>query len=238
MLGMAHVAFNIGLCSAITRKPPKTPIAIHVRITDSQRIAHVDKTVTVLRGEDPHVLVPVDMDRGTYFLQIAAPKFNCAAVDWLVFEPDLDRNINETLVQGKPKPTRPLLVLGTLPQSFQSADPTYLLFDKASVACGKPIVDPIPSEITTERDSDAFYASIQSTPAIMAKGPDSVTIALRLTTPHGDYHYIRIPMKYPEPWYGFPVVIKFNIREDELLYLPQEPIDTLLCPHFLKTSVG
>lgn len=238
MLGMAHVALNIGLCSAIVRKSTNTPVAIHLRITDSQHNARIDKTFTVVRGTDPHTIIPVDMDRGTYRIQISAPKYNCAVSDWLVLMPDLDRTVEENLLDGPAKPTQPILLVGTLPQSFQTAEPTYLMFDKNAVACNKPIVDPLPSNIVAERDEDAYYAWIHATPSIQAKGLDSVTLALRLKTPQGDYHYIRIPMKYPEPWYGWPETIEFNIKEEELLYLPGEPIDTLLCPHFFKTSVG
>lgn len=238
MLGMAHVALNIGLCSAITRKGPGTPVVLHLRVTDSQHSARIDKSLTFTRGTDPHTIVPIDMDRGTYLVQIRAPKYNCSVTDWIHVEPDLDRVVSETLLDGPPKPTEPMLLVGTLPLSFQSAEPTYLLFDKNAVSCNKPIVDPLASDILAERDQDAYYASIQMTPALAAKGMDSVTIALRLKTPQGDYHYIRIPMKYPQPWYGWPQVVQFNIKEDELLYLPSQPIDTLLCPHFFKTSVS
>lgn len=238
MLGLAHVALNIGLCSSMARKPAATPLAIHVRITDSQRTARVNKTFTFRRGTDPHTVIALDMERGTYRLELSAPKFNCGVSDWLVFWPDLDRTVNETLRDGRARPTQPLLILGTLPQSFQTSEPTYLLFDKNAVACNKPIAQPLPADIVSEQDQDAYYAWISPTASIAAKGMDSATIALRLKTPQGDYHYIRIPYKFPQPWEGWPQTIQFNIKEEELLFIQGEPVDTLLCPHFFRTSVG
>jgi hypothetical protein len=235
MLGLAHVALHVGLCSAMKPKAPEAPVAIRVRLINSIKEVPLDKTFTVQRGYDQEVTVEFDSERGVYHLQVDAPQFHCSATDWLIFYPNLDRNVNVSLAPGVAKLTEPMLIFGELPQEFQSAQPQFELFDSTLNACNKPITDPLPSHIDAESDTNAYYAWLYSDPAINAHG--SVTLALRLKNA-GEFRYIRIPMKFPEPWHGWPVMVQFDLDQRELISIPSMKIDTLLCPRFVKTSVG
>lgn len=232
-----HVALHLSLCSAITKKAAETPVAIHVRLLDQQNHTNFEKTFTVTRGYEDTRVVEFDTERGTYHLFVDVPKFHCSANDYPTFMVDVNRNsMSETLVPGVAPDLHPMLLSGSIPQSFVGEEPQFVFFDKATTGCNKPVGDVLPGNVKIDYDQEAYYASIFPDPAIEAK--DSVYMALRLRTPQKEYHYIRIPMPYPVPWYGWPSIIRMNLAEEELTQLSHDPIDTLLCPKFLKTSIG
>ncbi|MFN2527576.1 MAG: hypothetical protein ABR584_02555 [Candidatus Baltobacteraceae bacterium] len=232
---IAHVALHLGLCSAMKSKPPEAPIAVHVKLVNLGRETAFNRTFTVQRGYDPQLVVDFDMTRGTYHLSVEAPRYGCTAADWLALAPDSVRNVNEQFEPGPTKLTRPMIVFGRLPLSFQSTHPVMQLFDRDKNGCDKPITEPLPSHIDSEMDSDAYYAWLYSDASIEAHG--NVILALRLQNA-GEYRYIRIPMKFPQEWHGWPTTVEFGLDQNELLAIPRMKTDTLLCPKMTKTSVG
>ncbi len=234
MLGLSHVVLHLGLCSGIARLPAQTAVPIHVRLTDSANGVELDHVYRVERGNGDDMVVEFDSHQGTYKLQVAAGQ-TCAAQDYLFFLPDRNRTIAETLADGPVEPTRPLLLSGAAPLSFSYVKPTFVLLDK-KVECKAPIGTPLPTQINVERDRDGYYTWLYSDPSIEALG--GVTVALRLRTSTGLFHYVRVPMPFPEPWGGWPGTIQFNVTEDQIDELATEPAGVLLCPKLWKTTVG
>ena len=87
-----------------------------------------------------------------------------------------------------------------------------------------------------ERDRDGYYTWLYTDPQIDALG--SVTVALRLGTTSGQFHYVRVPMQFPVPWGGWPNTIQFNVTEDQIDDLATDPTGVLLCPKLWRTSSG
>ncbi len=232
-----HVALHLALCSAIAKKSAETPVAIRVRLIDSDKHPEFDKVFTMTRGYDTTRVVEFDTERGLYHLLVTVPKFNCSANDYPDFMPDVDRNtLSETLVSGTAPDPHPMLINGTMPQSFQDQEPEFVFFDKQTTGCNKPVGDVLPGNVKVDYDQEAYYASLLPDPSLAAHG--QVYIALRLRTPQKEYHYIRVPQPYPLPWDGWPTTIRMNLPEGEFLSVARDPLDTLLCPKFIKTSIG
>jgi hypothetical protein len=235
MLGLAHVALHLGFCSAITRLSPQAPVALHVRLTDSGKDVELDRVFNLTRGEENQTTVEFDAHRGAYLLSVDYAGGKCTAYDYLYFLPDHNRSVSETLADGVAPPGKPMLLFGTTPMSFASAKPTFVLFPK-SVACKAPVGTPLAAQIQIERDRDAYYTWLYRTPEIDALG--GVTVALRIGTSTGLFHYIRVPMDFPVAWGGFPSRVQFDVTEDALDELAGEPPDVLLCPKLWKTTFG
>ncbi|GAC1654806.1 MAG: hypothetical protein NVS9B12_05580 [Vulcanimicrobiaceae bacterium] len=237
-----HVALHLALCNAIARKAAGAPVAIHVRLVDSDKRSEFDKVFNVVRGYDDTRVLEFDTERGVYHLLVDVPKFNCSANDYAAFLPDIDRNtIAETLVPGKVPDPHPMLVNGSMPQSFQGQEPTFVFFDKRTTGCNKPVGDILPGTVHVDYDQTAYYAAVLPDAALDAHRP--VYMALRLRTPQKEYHYIRVPdlhanTPYPLSWQGWPHEIRFNLPEDEFTSVAHDPVDTLLCPKFTKITVG
>lgn len=239
MLGLSHVILHVGFCNAIARTGPDTTIPIRVRLIDRIGRTQFDRVYRVDRGDDPAAIVEFDSAFGIYRLSIEAPKYRCSATDYLFFMSDHDRNITENLSDAPPPPPpTPALVSGTAPQSFLYVEPTFVLFPKSSVDCNKPVPQPLPSHIVVENDQDGYYAWWYSDAPAATSGPE--LLALRLRTPTHTYHYVRIPIPFPIPipWGGWPTSIQLNIDEGMIDDLAGQPVDTLLCPKFWRTSAG
>jgi hypothetical protein len=234
MLPLAHVVLHVGFCSAIGRVPPGTPLALRVRLTDRIGRPQVERTFRVVRGDDPEAILEFDSAFGSYRLDVAAPKYGCSTTDYLFFIAGHDRSINETLAASPPSPPRPVLLSGTAPQSFLYVQPTFVLFDKSAVDCGKPIPQPLQSDISVENDQDAYYATFTSVSASSAPQ----LLALRLRTPTHQYHYVRLPIPFPVAWSGWPSAVTLNVTEEMVDGLASEPVATLLCPKMWRTSAG
>jgi hypothetical protein len=242
MLPGAHVVLHIAFCQAIARTPESTAIAARVRLTD--RIGHVefDQTYRFQRGDENEAIVEFDHAFGVYRLDIVAPHYGCAAADYVNLLSDHDRSINETLVSAATlnRPPVPVLLSGAAPQSFLYLQPTFVLFDKASAVCNKPVPMPLEADIAVENDQDSYYAWIR--PGLHSEGgaaqqaPEQ--LALRLRTPTHQYHYVRIPMPYPVSAMFWPESILLNVTEDMADGLATEPVNTLLCPKMWRTSAG
>jgi len=235
MLPLAHVVLHVGFCSAIGRAPSGTPIALRVHLADRIGRAQVDRTFRVERGDDAEAIIEFDSAFGIYRLDVAAPKYGCAATDYLFFISGHNRSVIEKLADPPlPSPARPVLLSGTAPQSFLYVQPTFVIFDKSAVDCGKPIPQPLQSDITVENDQDAYYATFAS---VSGSGAPQL-LALRLRTTTHQYHYVRLPIPFPVPWGGWPTSITFNVTEDMVDGLAGEKTGTLLCPKLWETSAG
>ncbi len=225
MVGLSHVLLHVGLCSAVSRLPPDAMIAVHVKATFPVRPSNpdtaLDKTFRVERGDDPETIVEFDLPRGIYRLRFDVPKYKCAGSDYVEMLSDHNRAISETLHDGAtPQPEQSVLFDGAAPPSFLYAKPTFVLFDK-SVTCNGPVGPPLPSHIGVENDPDAYYVSMFSDPPLDALG--STVVALRLRTPTGLYHYVRVPVQFPTHHAGWPETVEFPVTEDNLDALATRP---------------
>ncbi len=232
-----HVALQLALCSAITKQAPQTPVSIHVRLIDSAKHSEFDKVFSVPRGYDATRTVEFDTERGVYHLLVDVPKFHCSVRDYPAFMPDVDRNtLTETLVSGVAPDPHPTLINGSIPQSFADQEPVFVFFDKKTTGCNQPVGEVLAGAVKLDYDQQAYYAALLPDPGVSAHAP--VYIALRLRTPQKEYHYIRVPHSFPESWMGWPTDIRMNLPEGEFLSVAHDPVDTLLCPKFIKTSVS
>ena len=132
MLALSHVVLHIGFCNAIAQASPTTTVALHVRLTDRRGTPQVDRVFRVTRGDEGEGIVEFDSAFGIYSLVVDAPKYRCAASDYLYFIAGHDRSITEKLADGGAPPARPILVSGSAPQSFLYVAPTFVVFDKKS----------------------------------------------------------------------------------------------------------
>lgn len=233
-MALAHILLHVGLCTAISRAKPSAQVAMHVslaypRTSDGNAF---DKTFTFERGDDPETIVELDAPAGLYRMDLDAPKYGCSAASFVTIIADHDRMI-ATALDDAPTPPKPVMLLdGSAPTSFQYARPTFVLLDPTT-ACNAPIAGALPSDIAVENDRDGYYVSLHYDAATVASAP---VLALRLRTPTGLHHYIRIRVAFPT-WRGWPNTVRFNISEDELDSLATEKTETLLCPKLWETSV-
>jgi hypothetical protein len=237
MVALSHVILHLSLCAPIARTAPETSVAVRVRMLDHRQTARFDQVLRFERGDDDNPkVVEFDAPVGTYYLDVAASKFNCSAGDFITVLADHNRSVDETLAVGPAPPVTPFLFAGSSPQSFLYAKPTFVLLDKSKTACNKPIGDFIPLRVVLENDQDAYYAALYTDSPVDQK---AVQLALRLKTPTHQYHYVRIPPNIPfgAPWAGWPDIVEFDVTQDEIDHLAGEPIDTLLCLHLWETKV-
>jgi hypothetical protein len=236
MLPAAHVILHLSFCSHVARLGPETTVPIRVRLADRTGRVQLDRTYRVERGDGSEAVVEFDGNYGIYRLDVAVPKYGCSASDFLTFIPGHTRSVTEQLDVSPPSPEVPDILSGTAPQSMLYANPTFVLFDKSAVACGRPIAAPLPSHITVENDQDAYYAWLYNDDT--RRAPDSEVLALRLQTPTHQHHYVRIPIPFPMPAKVWPNSIQLNVSDDMMDGLATEPVDTLLCPKMWRTSAG
>ena len=235
-MGLSHVILHVAFCNAIARVAPQTTIALRIRVADRIGRSQVDKIYRVERGNEGQAVVEFDSPFGMYSLSVEASKYRCSATDYIVFIPDHNRSVNETLSDGPAAaPRRPVLLSGTAPQSFLYVTPTFVLFDKSQAACNKPLPAPLPTNAVVENDEDAYYVWLYPD---AGASPGSQQLVLRLRTPTHQSHYVRIPIPFPVPWTGWPTSVTLNITEEMVDGLATEPVDTLLCPKMWRTSAG
>ena len=236
MIGLSHVILHVGLCASAARAKPNATLAMRIRVVDRRNISRVAQEFRLERGDDdnPKVL-EFDAPQGTYRLDVIAPKYGCSASDYLTFLPDHGRSVDISLANSSSPPSEPLLIAGASPQSFLYVQPTFVLLDKNSAACDKPVGDPVPFQVNVENDQDAYYAALYSDPSIASHPP--LQLALRLRTPTHQYHYVRVPIPFPMPWAGWPSTVQFDVTQDEIDGLASQPVGTLLCLHLWETKV-
>jgi len=236
MLALSHVILHIGFCSSIARAPADATVALHVHLADRTGRVEVDKVYRVERGDQGEAIVEFDSPFGIHRLDMDAPKYRCSATDYLFFIAGRDRSITEKLNDPPaPPPPKPVLLSGEAPQSFLYVQPTFVLFDKNQVACNKPLPAPLPTQINVENDQDGYYTWLY---ADASAAPSSQQLTLRLRTPTHQYHFVRVPIPFPIPWGGWPESIQFNVTQDMVDELAEQPTDTLLCPKLWQTSAG
>lgn len=236
MIGIAHAVLHVNLCTAIARTAPQTVVAMRVRLVDHRGTPQVQREFRFERGDDDNPkIVEFDAPQGTYRLDLTVPRYGCSASQFLTFMPDLSRSINVALDSAAAPPGQPLLIDGKSPQSFLYVAPAFVLLDKATAVCNKPIGELVPFDVTVENDQDAYYATLNPNPSLAARGP--LQLALRLRTPTHQYHYVRVPIPFPMEWGGWPSNVQFDVTQDEIDALASQPVDTLLCLHLWETKV-
>lgn len=234
--GLAHVILHVGFCGAILRLKPEAPLAIHARLSDRTGRATLDRTFRVERGDGSEAVVEFDSSFGTYRLDTETPKYGCYSTDFLELMADHTRSVTTQLGTTPPSPVAPVMLFGNAPQAMLYANPTFVLFDKSAVACGKPVPTPLTTHIDVENDQDAYYTWLYNEDA--SRPPDTELLALRLQTPTHQHHYVRIPLPFPVPPQRWPSSIHLDVSQDMIDELATEPIDTLLCPKMWRTSAG
>jgi hypothetical protein len=236
MIALSHVVLHVGLCAAIARAKPDATVALRVRVVDRRSVPRVEQTFRVERGDDDNPkVVEFDAPQGTYRLDLSVPKYGCGASEFLTFLPDHSRSVDVTLANGAQPALQPLLIAGASPQSFLYVQPTFVLLDKNSTGCDKPVGDPVPFQVDVENDQDAYYAALYSDPSLAAHAP--LQLALRLRTPTHQYHYVRVPIPFPMAFAGWPSNVQFDVTQDEIDGLASQPVGTLLCLHLWETKV-
>lgn len=205
-------------------------------MTDRLGKTEINRVYRVERGDENEAIVEFDSAFGGYSLDVEAPKYGCAASDYLFFIAGLDRSVAEKLADPPaPAPKKPVLLSGSAPQSFLYVAPSFVLFEKNQAVCNKPLPPALPTDVAVENDQDGYYASLYADPAA---APGSQLLALRLRTATHQYHYVRIPIGFPIPWTGWPQSIQFNVTQEMIDDLAGDPVDTLLCPKLWRTSAG
>lgn len=254
----SHVFLHVNLCADVVRAEDRAPVPVRVRLTDRVNGVEFEKTIRVQRGDGAQSVLEFDVHRGIFRLRIDAPTARCGASDLLDFMPESNRTITETLVPGPIAPQESVTLLdGTAPISFLYTKPTFAFF-APGLACNEPITTPLVVKTNVEYDQGAYHvwlypgvlapahvpapsspdpsASPRSPFATDAELTNSVAIALRLRTPTGLAHYVRVPIVFPLPWNGWPSHIRFNVSEDLIDGLATEKTDVLLCPKLFKTA--
>lgn len=234
MPAVAHIVMHLSLCSAMAHSPSGTAMQVTMHAVDHTGRLTFDRNFSVVHGESDIETVDFDAPYGTYRVKISAPKFGCNAGDYLVIRPPHERNVKETLVQGPPTWPQPTILLGTAPQAFLYAQPTFVLLD-AKTECGQEVDQTLPANITVEYDPDSFFVNIYRMPD---QAPESRIVALQISSATGDYQYVNLKVKYPDPWDGWPQQIQFNLHENALDGLATMDKGVLLCPKLYKTTAG
>lgn len=234
MSALAHAVLHIALCNAISRAPSTATIAMRVQLAFPSGDPPFDKVFKFQRGDGDETTVEFDIPRGMYRLALVVAKPQCSAIDYVDFLPEHNRVIKETLVDGPPQNRAMIELQGTTPFSFTYSKPTFVLLDP-SVKCNGPVGDPLPGNIVTENERDAYYSAIYYDPDMVAKKP---TLALRLRTNTGIEHYIRLRIPFMYEWGGFAGDAQLNVTEDMLDDVATEKPDVLLCPPMWQSRVS
>jgi hypothetical protein len=235
MAGLSHVALQLALCSNVTSVPPATVEPVEVRMAYPRGEPEFDKTFKFVAGEGSQAFAEFDIRSGEYRLEIIAPKLGCSAEEFVTILPERNRKLVETLAPGPPPPIRPqIMISGTAPISFLYTKPTYVLIDK-SVTCDQPVLTPALAPVDYVYDQGAYYLHMYGDPALAATAP---VIALRLRTPTGLKHYVRVPEKYAELVRGgWPGGFRLDLPEEFIDEIATDKTDTLLCKKFWETTV-
>ena len=253
----SHIFLHMNLCAAVVHAAERAPVPVRVRLIDRVDGVEFEKTIHVDRRDASQAVVEFDVHRGIFRLRIDAPSVNCNASDFLDFMPNSNRTITETLEPGPLAPTEPVTLLdGTAPVSFLYTKPTFAFF-APGLACDKPITTPLVVKSNVEYDQGAFHVWLYpgSFPAFATPTPptpepnaspssifaseaalaNSIAVTLRLRTPTGQAHYVRVPIVFPLPWRGWPSHVQFNVSEELIDRLATEKPDVLLCTKLSRT---
>jgi hypothetical protein len=234
-MDVSHIFLHVGLCSAVARLPAATALAVHVQMAYPHGDPPYDKTLTIQRGDTDERVIEFDVPRGEYHLQVGIPKYACYSSNFTQVLADQNRQIAVTLLDAQARTEPPILLLeGTAPMSFLYLKPTYVLFD-TSLTCNQPITPQLQSKIDIDYDQGAYYLAMYANPDLPLTNP---VFALRLRTPTGLAHYVRLPIKLPPAAGGWPSNVQFNITEEMIDGIATEKTDTLLCPKVWGTSAG
>jgi hypothetical protein len=230
MVGFAHIVLHLTLCHSLAALPPNATIDAKVHLSDATGRQKSDHEFSIPRGSTMTHMVEFDAPRGAFRVTMVTADNVCGFTDFWSMISESPRSIQETLTETA-TPQQPIVLLeGTAPQSFLSADPQFVLLPK-DTACASKVEDPPAANLRLENDGSSFYIWMDLTEA------RNSLLALQVGTPTGENHYIRTRVPI-DPWGGFPETVQFNLSEDAIDWLAGQPIDTLLCPHAYWSSVG
>ena len=219
----------------MARAPESTTFAMKVLVTDHADNHAVDRVVRFPRGDGAVAVVEADVPHGEYRVVLKVPAYKCSASDVVEVLGDHSRTIDETLAEAPASPESVVLMFGSAPLSFLYVKPTFVVFDK-SVTCDGPIAPtPVPARVVASYEQGAYYVSLFGDPAPTGLGP--WTVAMRLRTPTGLAHYIRLPTPFPPAFSPWPNTVRFDISEDMIDGVATESTDKLLCPKLWETVV-
>jgi hypothetical protein len=235
MNGLAHIFLHVAMCNAVARLPEETVVAVHVQMAYQHGDPPYDKTLSLPRGEGSEWVIEFDVPRSSYHLTVVVPKYGCSSSSFQAVLADENRKIATTLLAGPDHGPPPLMLLvGTAPTSFLYLKPTYVLFDHG-LACDQPVTTPLDAQIDLDYEQGAYYLTMH--PDQLLEGTDPV-FAVRMRTPTGLAHYVRLPIKLPPAGPYWPAEVQFNINEDMIDGLVTEKTGVLLCPKVWGTSAG
>jgi len=235
MNGLAHIFLHVAMCNAVARLPEGTVVAVHVQMAFPHGDPPYDKTLNLARGEGSEWVVEFDVPRSLYHLTIVVPKYGCSSSSFQAVLADQNRKIATTLLDGPDNTPPPVLLLvGTAPMSFLYLKPAYVLFDQ-SLTCNQPVTTPLTSQFDVDYDQGAYYLAMRPDPSLAGANP---VFAVRMRTPTGLAHYVRLPLKLPPIGPHWPQEDQFNITEDMIDGLATEKTGVLLCPKVWGTSAG
>lgn len=237
-MALSHVVLQVALCNSALRLKPETQLPLRVVVTDRINRDIVDQTFSVVRENGNTVSAGVDVPRGLYRTKISLKyqHISCGATQWFTVLNDLNRTLTISLENGPGKILAPAMVMGSLPLPFSYVQPTVVAFDK-SVTCNGPVGDPLDVNISTENDSDGYYAEIYPNATLAQHAPP--VIAVRMTDSHAGYHYVRVPTRFSRELPDVRGIssLELDINEDVIDYVADKPEDTLLCPKGYVTEV-
>jgi hypothetical protein len=229
LVGFAHVVLQLSLCNPMVNLPPSTTIDVKLRMVDETGRRDIKQDLSFQRGSGLQHNIEFDAPRGTFKVGLVAPKTGCGFVDFLSFISEAPRTIHEDLLTSPPPEKGVILFDGLASESFLAANPQFVLFPK-DMQCAAPISDPPPPpDVRLENDGTSFYVWMNLNQAL------SGLLALQVSTPTGEYHYIRLRPKLT-PWDGWPRTVQFNVTQDLLDSLSDVPTDQLYCPKNLVWS--
>jgi len=234
MDGLAHIFLHVGLCGSVARLPESTAVPVHVVMAYAHGDPPYDKKLTIPRGDGTEWVIEFDVPRAEYHVTVDVPKYKCASSSFAQVFADQNRKIDVTLSEAPPPELPVLLLDGTAPTSFLYLKPTYVLFE-TGLKCDDPVTTQLPTHIDVDYDQGAYYMTMFASPQPPPLAP---VFAIRLRTPTGLAHYVRLPIKLPSLVGGWPSNIQFNISEDMIDGLATDKTGVLLCPKIWGTSAG
>lgn len=234
-MALSHIVMHFALCNAAARLGPQAELPVRVVVTDKIDRDVINQTAKVIRYEGNTSSVDFDMPWGIYRMsvQMRAGKSTCSAVQYFAVLPDHNRSVTIHLQDRRSPQPVPTLIMGTAPFAYSYVQPTVVVFGN-DTKCNGPVGNPVDAGIEQVNDSDAYYASVYPTPALVRTS--SITVAIRLKDSQGGYHYLRVPGNFLTMSSSWPSAGTMNVSEYVLDYVADKPEDTLLCPREYETE--
>jgi hypothetical protein len=235
-MALSHIVMHFALCNAAARLGPQAELPVHITVTDRINRDVIDQDAKVLRYEGDTSSAEFDIPWGIYraAVRMRAGHTTCSAVQYFAVLVDHNRSVTVHL-QDPHSPAQPIptLIMGTAPFAYSYVDPTVMVFG-TDTKCNGPVGNPVDAGIEQINDSDAFYASVY--PSVALVRSNALVVAMRLKDTQGGYHYLRVPTNFLGWSARWPSSGQMNVNEDVIDYVADKPEDTLLCPREYETE--